>query len=159
MGALLAYEVARGLLASAGIEPRALFVSAHSSPNLPMRRRNWHDLPRDALIAELKALNGTPAEVFENEDLVDLVLPMLRSDLELVESYVQPVGPMLSCPVVAMGGTKDLDVTADELNGWSSVSTGSFKSTMLEGDHFFINSERTLFLDTIRRELVRLGLE
>jgi medium-chain acyl-[acyl-carrier-protein] hydrolase len=159
MGALLAYEVARAILTTSAVEPRALFASAHRAPHLPMRRRNWYDLPRDELIAEVKALNGTPAEVFQHDDLVELVLPMLRSDLELVETYKSPAGPVLSCPVIAMGGSDDRDVSPEELAGWASATTGPFKSMMFDGDHFFINSARTSFLHAVRRELGMLGLE
>ena len=158
MGALLAYETARGILTSSGVEPRALVVSAHRAPDLPSRKRNLYDLPRDELIAEVKALNGTPAEVFEHEDLIELVLPMLRSDLELVETYTRPAGPVLSCPVIAMGGSQDPDITPEDLADWRSVTTGPFKSMMFAGDHFFINGARASFLNTMRQELAMLGL-
>jgi surfactin synthase thioesterase subunit len=157
MGALLAYEVARSILAKAAVEPRALLVSAHRAPNLPMRRRNWYNLPRDALIAELKALNGTPAEVFEHEELLELMLPMLRGDLELVETYRSSGGTALSCPIVAMGGARDPDVLPEELAGWRTLTTGPFRSVVFDGDHFFINSARATVLQAIRRELGTLG--
>jgi medium-chain acyl-[acyl-carrier-protein] hydrolase len=158
MGALLAYEVARGLLATSAVEPRALIAAAHRAPTTPMRRRNWYDLPRDELIAELKALNGTPAEVFEHDELLELMLPMLRADLELVETYTNHAGPMLSCPITAMGSTNDLDVSPDELAAWAGVTTGPFNTVMFDGDHFFINSARAHFMQAIRRELLALRL-
>jgi medium-chain acyl-[acyl-carrier-protein] hydrolase len=158
MGAVLAYEVTRGILTAATMEPRALVVSAHHAPQLPSRKRNLHDLPRDQLLAEVRALNGTPAEVFEHEDLVELVLPMLRSDLELVESYTEPAGPVLSCPVIAIGGTGDPDILPEDLAAWRSVTAGPFKSMLFQGDHFFINSARASFLRTMRQEFALLGL-
>ena len=93
MGAVLAYEVVRALRTAPAVEPRALFVSAHPAPQSRLRRCDWHALPRDELIAELKALDGTPPEVFENDNLVDLMLPMLRGDLELIETYRSPAAP------------------------------------------------------------------
>ena len=158
MGAILAYEVARAIKADAGVEPLALFASAHPAPHDPLRRRNWHDLPRDELIDELKALNGIPAEVLENGDLLDLMLPMLRSDLELVESYKVFAGTRLSCPVVAIGGSRDRDISPRAMEGWASVTTGPFRSIMVEGDHFFINKARTSLLDAMRRELAMVGV-
>jgi medium-chain acyl-[acyl-carrier-protein] hydrolase len=157
MGAVLAYEVARALRAAAAAEPRLLVVSAHNAPQSPPRHRNWHTLPRDALIAQLKALNGTPPEIFEHDDLVDLMLPMLRGDLELIETYQCAAGPLLTCPVLAIGGADDADVPSQELAGWASVTTGSFKPLRLPGGHFFITTGRTGFLQTLRRELVEAG--
>jgi medium-chain acyl-[acyl-carrier-protein] hydrolase len=158
MGAVLAYEAARALRLQAGAEPRALFVSAHPPPQSRLRHRDWHDLPRDALIAELKALGGTPAEVFEHDDLVDLMLPMLRGDLELVETYRGTATPRLSCPVIAMGGTDDHDVPPDDLAGWGAVTEGPFKSLPFHGGHFFINSERARVMQSLRHELGLLSL-
>jgi medium-chain acyl-[acyl-carrier-protein] hydrolase len=158
MGAVLAYEMTRAILRAAGREPRVLFVSAHRAPYLPLRRRHWHGLPRDELIAEVKALNGTRAEVFEHEDLVELVLPMLRSDLELVETYQAGPPSVLSCPVIAIGGSRDPETLPEELAGWRSVTAGPFKSIVLQGDHFFINSARESLLRALHEELAALGL-
>jgi surfactin synthase thioesterase subunit len=157
MGAILAYEVARAIKAAAGLEPLALFASARRAPNSPPRGRNRHDLPRDELIAELKAFNGTPAEVFQSDELLELVLPMLRNDLELVESYTTGPGTRLTCPVIAIGGSKDPDVSPEELAGWETATAGPFRSLVLDGDHFFINSARTSLLQAVRRELCTFG--
>lgn len=153
MGALLAYEVARLTQTTSGLEPRGLFVSGHRAPHMPSRKRNLHDLPHEEVIAEVKALNGTPAEVFEHQDLVDLIMPMLRGDLELVETYSHPEGQLLSCPVIAMGGTRDPDVLPEELAGWRSVTNGPFKTMLFDGDHFYLNSARSSLLQAVQREL------
>jgi len=158
MGAVLAYEVARAIKTAARVEPLALFCSARRAPDSPRRGRNRHELPRDELIAELKAFNGTPAEVFQSDELMELVLPMLRSDLELIESYTSRPGTTLSCPVIAIGGAKDPDVFPEELAGWEKVTAGPFRSLVLEGDHFFINSARTSLLQAMRRELGTFGV-
>jgi medium-chain acyl-[acyl-carrier-protein] hydrolase len=158
MGAILAYEIARGVLTRGGVEPRGLFVSGRRAPHLPSRRRALHGVPRDELIAEIKALNGTPEEVFEHPDLVDLVLPTLRSDFELVETYAQRAGPVLTCPVIAMSGSEDREVLPEELAGWRSVTTGSFKTLFFEGHHFYLDDARTGFLEAMRRELALLDL-
>src|SRR4051812_16907998 len=86
MGAVLGYEVARRLLAETGHEPYRLFVSGHRAPHLPLLRPPLHRLPDNAFITGVKALNGTPPEVFEHEELLDLILPILRADFELVET-------------------------------------------------------------------------
>ena len=79
-------------------------------------------------------------------------MPMLRSDLELVEICTKPAGP-LSCPVVAMGGSRDPDVPPEDLAGWRSVTTGPFKTMLFEGDHFCLNGARASLL----RALSMLG--
>jgi medium-chain acyl-[acyl-carrier-protein] hydrolase len=153
MGAVLAYELARRLGAAYDREPSALFVSAHGAPHLPRRRPPSHHLPDDEFIARMKELNGTPAEVFANPELLALLLPMLRADFKLVETYAELPGPHLSCPVLAMGGRSDSDVPATSLDAWTAVTRGQFRSMLFEGDHFFINSERETLLRVLKHYL------
>jgi medium-chain acyl-[acyl-carrier-protein] hydrolase len=153
MGAVLAYELARRLGAAYDREPSGLFVSAHGAPHLPRRRPPSHHLPDDKFIARMKALNGTPAEVFANPELLALLLPMLRADFKLVETYAELPGPVLTCPVLAIGGRSDSDVPPTSLEGWATVTRGPFKSMLFEGDHFFINSERETLLRVLKHYL------
>jgi len=158
MGTLLAYEMARRLSATIGAMPRCMFVSGHRGPYLPRRRRLWHALPTGELIAELKALNGTPPEVFEHQELLDLVLPILRADLELVETYVPVPGPLLSCKVIAMAGDDDPDVPEADLRAWHTVTDGDFKAIVFGGDHFYINTARHTVVQSVRQEMAAVGL-
>jgi surfactin synthase thioesterase subunit len=157
MGAILAYEVARAVAMTGGMEPRALFVSGRRAPHLPPRKRDLHNLPRDELIAELKTLNGTPLELFAHEDLVDLFMSTLRSDFELVETYRKREGSLLSCPVIAMGGCSDPDVPPQDLAAWYTVTTGPFNTMLFEGDHFYLNQTRKGLLDALKSRLMMAG--
>jgi medium-chain acyl-[acyl-carrier-protein] hydrolase len=153
MGALLGYEVTRRLLADTGRQPCHLFVSGHRAPHLPPRRPRLHDLDDDGFLAGIKALNGTPAEVFEHRELIDLLLPLLRADLELVETYAELPGRRLSCPVTALGGDADLGVPAEDIAAWRIVTRGPFEPALIEGDHFYINTARSILLEVIRDAL------
>jgi medium-chain acyl-[acyl-carrier-protein] hydrolase len=95
--------------------------------------------------------------VFDHEDLVDLILPTLRGDFELVETYAQPAGPVLSRSVIAMSGSQDRHVLPEELAGWGSVTTGPFKTMLFAGGHFYLNEARTGFMEAVRRELALLA--
>jgi len=154
MGAVLAYEVARRLLTDPGHEPRYLFVSWHQAPHLPQRKRPLHDLPNDEFLAELKALNGTPPEVFEHQELMELIMPLLRADFELADTYAELAGPHLSCPIMAMGGEDDIEVLVEDIATWSKATKGPFKLMLFKGDHFFINTERERLLKILKSELM-----
>jgi medium-chain acyl-[acyl-carrier-protein] hydrolase len=153
MGAVLAYETARRLLTETGQSPYCLFVSGHRAPHLPYPRRRIHMLPDAEFIAEIKALNGTPTEVFEHPELLDTLLPMLRADFELSETYVEQPGPRLSCPVIALGGDTDADVPPPGLEAWYNITSGRFRIAVLQGNHFFIDSAREAVLRIVRSEL------
>lgn len=138
LGALLAYEVGRALdQRRAG--PDMLAVSGRQAPGLPSRRIPIAHLPDDAFVAELRAIGGTPAEVLASDELVGLLLPMLKADFALAERYVPLPGPRLSCPLVALGGMSDPWVYAEDLRAWSAATTGPFSMRMFPGDHFYLH--------------------
>jgi medium-chain acyl-[acyl-carrier-protein] hydrolase len=153
MGALLAYEVARRLRAGGKGEPVHLFVSGRRAPHLPKRRPDLHHLPDDAFVAGLRALNGTPSEVFEHPELVQLLLPMLRADFEMVETYALTDGSRLSCPITAMGGKADTDVPLEDLAAWQTATSGPVRTMLFEGGHFYVNTARDRVVEALRTEL------
>jgi surfactin synthase thioesterase subunit len=153
MGALIAYEVARRLRLVIGREPVHLFVSGRRAPHLPPRRPALHRLPEDEFVAGLRALNGTPPEVFEHPELVRLLLPMLRADFEMVETYTKTDGPQLSCPITAMRGNIDTDVPAEDLAAWQSVTDGPCNTMSFDGDHFYVTTARDRLMDALRSVL------
>lgn len=153
MGAVLAYEVARRFQAETRREPAHLFVSGHRAPQLDIRKKPLHRLPDDQFVAGMKELNGTPAEVFDHPELIELLMPMLRADFELVETYAELPGPRLRCPVTALGGSADPDVSAEELAAWRTATSGPFRSLLFDGDHFFINTARAQVIRTLREDL------
>ena len=52
----------------------------------------------------LRGLSGTPEVLLQDEELMDLMSPLLRSDFELSETYKREQHPPLRCPISAFGG-------------------------------------------------------
>lgn len=155
LGALVAYEMARELQRAGGARPRHLIASAHRAPQVPSRREPTWQLGDADFKRRLQELNGTPKEVFEHEELLELVLPLLRADFQLAETYThQPGRAPLDCPVTVFGGTSDSDITEDDLNAWAEVTRGGFRLKMFEGDHFFIHTRA----DGLLREVSQILL-
>jgi surfactin synthase thioesterase subunit len=75
LGALLAFELARHLRAVHEPQPSRLFISGTSAPQLPPAAPPIHALPDRELIDALRKLNGTPEEVLDNAELMQLILP------------------------------------------------------------------------------------
>lgn len=154
MGALVAYELARAIEAAGLPAPRRLFASACRPPFIPALREPLHGLPDAALIEELRRFNGTPAALLDNPELMAIVLPTIRADLELVAGYpAEPRAP-IGCPVTALGGDADRDVPAALVARWSEVTTGPFDHAILPGDHFFIGPMREQVLAIVAGRLL-----
>lgn len=151
MGAVVAYEVARRLRES----PLLLFVSARRAPHLPARRPPIHDLPRERFLAELARLNGTDASLLHESGLLEALLPGLRADFELNDTYAPSATTPLATPISAFVGDRDPLVNVGEMRRWGELTTGEFGLRVFEGDHFYLTSGRRELLDAIRRDIAR----
>jgi len=155
MGALLAYEVARRA-EEAGLPLVGLLASGAPAPHLHARSRDLHALPDAELVQELRRLGGTPREALENPELMALVLPTLRADFELCETYRHRAGPPLGCPVHVFGGLGDEGVPREDLEAWRALTSASFRLRMLPGGHFFLHESETLLTHMLARDVVEL---
>ncbi|MEU5397676.1 alpha/beta fold hydrolase [Streptomyces sp. NPDC005963] len=131
MGAMVAYEVARRLRPA----PAMVFVSGRRVPGVTGVR---HLLDDDAFLKVLKGLGGTPSTVLDSQDLAKLFLPALRADYRLVETYRPAVTPPLSCPLVALTGDADPEVTPAQMARWGDLTTDGFGLHVFPGDHFYL---------------------
>jgi medium-chain acyl-[acyl-carrier-protein] hydrolase len=136
MGARLGYELCRAL----GSTPIHLFASAAPAPHVP-RRRHLAQLSRSALVAELTRMNPATAEVYEDAELVDLLLPIIRTDLALSEAYRGSVEPPIDVPITVLTSTTDEDVTLEEAQAWGQATSRPFAEPIVyEGGHFFLEA-------------------
>jgi medium-chain acyl-[acyl-carrier-protein] hydrolase len=155
MGAVIAFETARRLRRRHGLQPAHLFVSGSSAPHLPRIHPVTYDLPKDEFLEHLVSLNGTPPEVHENAELMELLTPLLRADFQAVQTYAWHDEPPLSCPVHAFGGMEDENVSRERLAAWREQTTASFNLSMFPGDHFFLNTSPRALLEVLSSELRR----
>lgn len=137
MGASLAFEVARRLELR-GTRLTGLFVSGRRAPSAS-RDERVHEKDDEGLLAEVKRLSGTDAQVLENDELVRMVLPALRNDYRAAELYHYRPGPDVSCPVLALIGDRDPKVTEAEARGWAAHTSGAFELKTYPGGHFYLN--------------------
>lgn len=157
MGALIGFELARRLERENETPPRHLFVSGHRAPHLPASRPPLYDLPDAELIGELRRLNGTPREVLENTELMRLMLPLLRADFSVCQTYVYAAAPPLTCPINAFGGLDDASVRREHLEGWRQHTASSFALRVFPGDHFFLHTSQASLLRALAQELEPLA--
>ena len=156
LGALLAFELTRHLRRSGGVAPICLAVSGHRAPHIPRNEASTYDKPTAEFLAELRRLEGTPAEVLRDADLLELVLPVLRADFKAAESYRYDEEPPLACPIIAYGGAQDGDVPSPHLVAWRAHTRDRFCARLFEGGHFYINAQRRELTAQLAIDLRRL---
>ena len=153
MGAIIAFDVARRLHHQYGLQPERLFVSGRRAPQVPSQEPPTYNLTDDEFTEELRRLNGTPPEVLEHPELMQLMLEILRADFTLTETYAYSPGPPLRCPFSVFGGLRDEEVPREHLEAWCELTSGGCSLRMFEGDHFFIQTNEANVLRTIKEHL------
>ena len=157
MGAVVASELAAELARAGGPAPQHLFVSARRAPHLPDRDAPLSGLDDAEFVAEInRRYGGIPEDVLRDREILELLLPCLRSDIEALERYQPEAAPQIGCPLVVFGGTEDGRATRADLEAWTTVATGGFRLRMFAGGHFFINTRRAEVLAEITATLAPL---
>ncbi|MET9914948.1 alpha/beta fold hydrolase [Streptomyces sp. NPDC006476] len=153
MGAAIAFEVASRLEAG-GIVPTALFVSARRAPSRPSPGR-VHLMSDGELRAEMGRLGGTDPRLLDDDELLQLFLPAMRSDFKAIETYVHRGGAALSCPVFALYGDRDAELMPDDLAAWRSHTRGEFELMEFPGGHFYLKDQLPAVAEIVSTRLQR----
>ncbi len=163
LGASVAFEVANSLERRGGPRPQHLFVSGRRAPHTDTadERPLMHTLCDDAFIDRLYELGGTPPEILENDQLMQMMLPFLRADIKAAETYGrrEPTSPPLSIPVTAMGGTEEEFTTRAHVEAWGLYSGQAFEVCMISGGHFFLEERPGEVLDIVADRVTTLRLQ
>lgn len=154
LGALISFELARELRRRGNALPERLFLSAHRAPHLPKEQPSIHADRDEEFYEGLRKLEGTPEELLANEELMQLLLPALRADFAMAETYECPPEPPLDCPMSVFGGLGDEMTDRPKLEAWAEHTTGEFKLRMLPGGHFFVDESRDLILRAVFQDLM-----
>ncbi len=146
LGTLTCFELTRELRRRGRPLPRGLFVAGRNAPQTPLCYPPVHLLPDAEFLARLVALGGIPREVQLEPELIELLLPVMRADMKLDETYAYHSEPPLDCPISALGGEQDLEVSAYDLDAWREQTARKFQLHTFAGGHFFVQAERLAIL-------------
>jgi medium-chain acyl-[acyl-carrier-protein] hydrolase len=153
MGALLCFEVARALRRRGLPEPGYLFVSGHRAPQIPSPRPAVFHLPEAEFLEALQDLYDPPEAAWKIPELRALLLPTLRADITLCETYEYSSEPPLDCPIVAFGGRDDQETPIEALQSWRMQTRAGFEMKRFEGGHFYLEAALPEILEIMDSKL------
>jgi medium-chain acyl-[acyl-carrier-protein] hydrolase len=153
VGALIGFELARELRKRDGLGPVHLFVSGRRAPHIPHRGPFKHKMPGSELIQTLRQYNGTPELVLKEPDLMEIFLPILRSDFSVGETYTYGDDRSLDCPITAFGGSNDEETSHDDLMAWGEHTNADFRIKVFSGEHFYLKRAQAQLLHEITVDL------
>lgn len=154
VGALVAYEIARSLEKAGRPSPFHVVVSAHESADMPADDPPMYRYGDDKLTDVVRILGLVPKKALANEELLhNFILPPLRADFELAETYDRNLPTPLNAAITAMGGMQDETINANDLDEWRRLTTSRFARLMFDGDHFYTHSMTAEVVSTLLREV------
>src|SRR3990167_5003550 len=138
LGALVSFEFMKSVHQLYSLYPRHMIVSATKAPHLPFRMKHLSKLDDKTLKEELRIYNGIDERILNNEELLELFLPIIKSDFSISENYNFLESEPLPCDILALSGEQDQTVNQEEILGWAKYTTGKFEHLSFPGKHFFI---------------------
>lgn len=138
LGARVAYEVMLMLHKNQCRLPIHVVASGSPAPFFERKKEQTYHLPDAEFIEHIRGLKGTPEEVLQNHDLMQLVLPGLRADFEILETYCNLSRQKNPIGVSVFAGKQD-DIALAELEAWNVLFEYNSEVHWFDGGHFFIH--------------------
>jgi len=131
-GGLLAFECAKILK-----DPKIkIVVSAAPAPNT--KHYDFiHQLSDEEFLRKVINMGGVPAKLLENQELLSLILPTLKADIKLSETYFRDQNDKILGDILLLSGAKDRVIDHHDILGWSNFTLGKVVHVEIEGDHFY----------------------
>lgn len=155
MGSLLGYELYFKLVQEGFPAPRHLFFAAREAPHR-IRQEPWiHVLSNEELCNKLISLGGTTQAFFESKDMMELFLPIIRADYQVIETftYVVKTDP-IRCDLSILTAVDDPDLKEKGVLEWRMHTIRTCKFYAFQGGHFFLNEHSEQIIAIIHEALL-----
>ncbi|MGX8908996.1 thioesterase II family protein [Streptomyces netropsis] len=152
LGAVLAYEIARNLDGAGTGSPCHLFVSGSPGP-WSGRSDRATGLDDAGFLAQVESFAGYKHEALEDPDMRELLLPLLRADVEMHEDYKPVSKDPLHIPVTSLRGTDDELVTREQADEWRAATAADFQLVEIPGSHMYLADDPAPLLAAVTRTL------
>ena len=151
MGALLAYSISQ-LRISRGLRPpEAVIVASCRAPHQPAPAENLPSTDDNQLAARLARYGGLPTEILNRPDWLALLMPIVRDDLRIFESFRPSDDPPLPSPLYIFGSRDDPLAPPDTLAAWRSYSLQPHPVRLFHGGHFLFRSPDPALVTAVAR--------
>lgn len=140
LGSVLAFEWIRLLQDRQGLAPIFFFPMACSAPQISLGYPKIHQMVDKEFLEMMGQLFGAiPNSVLSDPDMIAAMLPGMKADIEVLETYRFQENRKLNVPILAIGGDMDPATTSAGLAAWQEHTEVRFEMREYQGDHFFVN--------------------
>lgn len=122
--------------------PEHFIASGSRGPHMPCLEEQSYHLPDDQFIVKLREMEGTPEELLNSTELMALLLPMIKSDFQIAETYLFNGNVSFDIPLSVFGGRDDDKADLEALESWQQHFAQPGDISLFSGGHFFIDSHQ-----------------
>ncbi|NJL88036.1 MAG: thioesterase [Leptolyngbyaceae cyanobacterium SM1_1_3] len=158
LGALVSFELARYWYYRDLACPKHLFLANCSAPHLLQHQVQKHLLSEADFITALHSYSNIPDTLLQDPKLLKRMLPVLRADFAILETYQYRSGWALPCPISVFGNEQQTaEVTYDSLAAWEIHTQSHFKLRHLKGDRLALETQSAQILAAMNEDLANGG--
>ncbi|MFI6347318.1 thioesterase II family protein [Streptomyces sp. NPDC050560] len=155
LGAQLAYHLSVRMAQDGVPGPVLLGMSGWAPEGFFNPTREHIGMPQEELVGWIKKLGSFPAEIYDNPEMLRMVIPALRADLSVAAQRVDD-GAAVPCPLVSYGGRSDpLMEEAEAFASWVPRAPQYLGHSEYSGGHFFIDKHALAVTADFSRHLHR----
>ena len=152
MGVLVAYEIVLRL-PTALRAPQHMILGGRNPPHIPSQHPPIHHLSDDEFIGKVAdRYQNLPPEILADPDMRSLIIPVLKADFELVDTYTGPASESagIAIPMTIVDGSEDPFTESDQMADWSRYTHSPCRVRRIDGGHFFHQEEVAQMVQLIR---------
>ncbi len=157
MGSLIAYNLCRRIEEANLEPPKHLFLSGRRAPDYKdPEDQTMSELADSEFLNEIFKKGGTSVEFIDNKEFIDIFLPIIRADYQIINSYHHcSIQQKVNCDLTVFYGNKD-DVTWSEMSEWRRFTNKDCKLLEYDGGHFFINDHGESIVEVMNKTLIEV---
>lgn len=156
LGAKISFALCHRLAELGAPQPELFIAAAHAAPDAAPLVPGLADMPQAEFREHILRYGGVPAHVFQDPELAQLLLPILRADIGLVGQPV-PAGPV-RCPILAYAGSDDDAAKPSAMARWRDFTQAGFSMRTFQGGHFFARTAGD-FLSVLTADIAGIAKE
>ncbi|MGH8032532.1 MAG: thioesterase II family protein [Luteimonas sp.] len=153
LGAVLAYEFTRALAEQGNHSMTGLVVSGSPDPWSPRQERAT-GLDDAEFLKRVSEFAGYSHAALADPMMVELLLPILRADVQMHEDYRSRTDDPLDVPILMLRGSEDALISNEQLAGWERATRSRAHAATLPGSHMYLTERPGDLLNLIENQLL-----
>lgn len=153
-GGIVAFETIRKLRELGLPEPFHFNLTATIAPHLIKLWQNREVILRMFVKENDSQYLVSLSKYIEDPEFIKRILPIMRHDMPILQTYQYKKLPKFNMPISCWTALQDDVVYPDEVVLWKEHTNAIFTINEVNGDHWFLNSNKTRIISELEKIIV-----